>query len=268
MLTLAIPPYASPVHPTELKLHSREDLDDDANDALIAGYLAAATELTETETGENDLSRITVIVVRKYELKLDGFPGGAIRVPRVPLVSVASIAYIDLNGDTQTVSSALYSVAADGVISLAYNCYWPTARTIRNAVTVTFIAGLATPFTAVASTNVCTAYGRTFTDGDRVRAVNSGGELPTALLPDTDYFVRDVSGSTFKLALTSGGTAIDITGAGFGTNFLTSEVWRFETLRAAIRLLAGNMYENREETYPGMIARLPVGAKALIAAAR
>lgn len=36
------------------------------------------------------------------------------------------------------------------------------------------------------------------------------GTLPGGLDPDTVYYMRDVSGSTFKVALTPGGTAIDI----------------------------------------------------------
>lgn len=43
-----------------------------------------------------------------------------------------------------------------------------------------------------------------------------GVSLPTGLSASTIYYVRDMSGDTFKLALTSGGTAIDITAAGSG----------------------------------------------------
>jgi hypothetical protein len=116
-------------------------------------------------------------------------------------------------------------------------------------VTVTCVIGHMTPFTVANATNICTAKGRTFTDGDRVRVMNSGGALPAGLAKETDYYVRDVSGSTFKLAATSGGTAIDITDDGQGTHFASNPSAGFgdvEGPRAAIKLLAAHWYENRE----------------------
>ncbi len=76
-------------------------------------------------------------------------------------------------------------------------------------------------FTVDTSTDVFTATGHTYINGQRVRVSQSGGALPSPLVANTDYYVRDAATNTFKLALTSGGTAIDITTAGSGTLTVT-----------------------------------------------
>lgn len=78
-------------------------------------------------------------------------------------------------------------------------------------------------FTAVAATNVITATGHTRINGDKVRT-SSTGTLPGGLVINTDYFVINVSGSTFKLSAISGGTEIDITSTGSGTHTLETAV--------------------------------------------
>jgi hypothetical protein len=70
--------------------------------------------------------------------------------------------------------------------------------------------GVSFSCTATASDDVITATGHTFANGDAVTFGNSlvgGGGLNAA----TIYFVRDVSGGTFKVAATSGGAAVNIT---------------------------------------------------------
>jgi hypothetical protein len=77
--------------------------------------------------------------------------------------------------------------------------------------------------TANASTDLLTGTAHTRVNGDKVRLTTTG-TLPGNLAVNTDYFVRDVSGSTFKLALTSGGAAIDITSTGTGVHSLGTQV--------------------------------------------
>ena len=71
-------------------------------------------------------------------------------------------------------------------------------------------------FTANASTEVFTdtAHGHLDTQVIRVSGATS---LPTGLLDNTDYYVRDKTDDTFKLALSSGGTAVAISDTGSGT---------------------------------------------------
>lgn len=67
-------------------------------------------------------------------------------------------------------------------------------------------------FVATPSTDLinCPAHG--YTDGQKVTFFN--GTPPGGLTEGTVYFVRDAASDTFKVAATSGGTAIDITSAG------------------------------------------------------
>lgn len=63
--------------------------------------------------------------------------------------------------------------------------------------------------TGVASTDVLTATGSSYANGDQIFIPNlTGGAGLTA---NTIYFVRDVSGAAFKLAATLGGAAINFT---------------------------------------------------------
>jgi hypothetical protein len=48
--------------------------------------------------------------------------------------------------------------------------------------------------------------------------LKSSTTLPAGLAVDTLYYIRDATANTFKLAATSGGDAIDITGTGTGTH--------------------------------------------------
>lgn len=73
-------------------------------------------------------------------------------------------------------------------------------------------------FTADSGTDLLTVTDHVFVNGNSVQVSNSGGALPAPLVAGTTYFVRDVLGDTFKLAATSGGTAINLTTNGTGTN--------------------------------------------------
>lgn len=84
-------------------------------------------------------------------------------------------------------------------------------------------------FTA-ATTDVITATAHGLSNGMTIEVYNIGGALPTGLSAGTTYFVRDAAADTFKVALTAGGTAVDITGVGTGTNYLlTREVETSQT---------------------------------------
>lgn len=73
-------------------------------------------------------------------------------------------------------------------------------------------------FTVNTGTDVVTSTAHGLSDTNQiVVATGPGGTLPAPLSQSTTYFVRDATTDTFKLALTSGGSAIDITTAGTGT---------------------------------------------------
>ena len=80
--------------------------------------------------------------------------------------------------------------------------------------TLTGPAGLS--FTAThASPAVFTATGSAFANGTTVQL--SGGSLPAGFTAGTTYYVVAASGTSFELAATSGGTAINSTSTGSGT---------------------------------------------------
>lgn len=77
----------------------------------------------------------------------------------------------------------------------------------------------AVTFTA-ATTDICTAVAHGLENGTCV-TVSSTTTLPAGLAASTHYFVRDKTADTFKLSLTPGGAAVDVTDTGTGTHSFT-----------------------------------------------
>jgi hypothetical protein len=98
-----------------------------------------------------------------------------------------------------------------------------TADTILSPVEDVILFDTSLTFTTNFTTDVFTAAGNSFVNGASVQVSNSGGALPPELLPSTTYFVRDAGGGgTFKLAATSGGSAINLSSNGSGTHSIKS----------------------------------------------
>jgi uncharacterized phiE125 gp8 family phage protein len=234
-ITVTIPPHAEPLGIQEIYNHLRITSTDE--EAYILNLGTAAREMVESDTGR-------ALVAQTFQLKLDEFPDEII-LPRSPVISVSSITYKDTAGATQTLATTEYILhTADDPpkITLAYSKSWPSVYDEPRCITVTFIAGYAAKFTA-ATNGTCTIYGRTLTNGDVVRVSNSGGALPTGLSANTDYYVVNVSGSTFNLSATLGGSAIDITGTGSGNNFIGVIP---QAAKHAMLMLISDLYEHRE----------------------
>jgi len=89
------------------------------------------------------------LLTATWKLSLDAFPA-EIQLRKLPVASVTSVQYVDLDGDTQTLSASYYqtdykSQDRPGRIMPAYGYSWPNTRSsIYNAVTVTFTAGYGT----------------------------------------------------------------------------------------------------------------------------
>jgi hypothetical protein len=75
--------------------------------------------------------------------------------------------------------------------------------------------------TVVAGTDVFTATAHGRINGDKVWLTTSS-ILPDPLAVETNYFIINKTTNTFKLSLTSGGAAIDITDTGTGTHKLAT----------------------------------------------
>jgi hypothetical protein len=84
------------------------------------------------------------------------------------------------------------------------------ATTVQNSAIAIDDAVVPFSATGVASTDVITAVGHNFTTNQLVRFVTLTGATGNFFV-GSSYFVRDISGDTFKLALTSGGSAINFT---------------------------------------------------------
>ena len=271
-LAIVSQPFAEPVPLVEMKVHIRAATDITDDDLLISSQMVAARDVIETATGYG-CDRQKCMMATTFDYALDSFPsyfgrgwgdtfGSFIQLPRVPVVSVTSITYTDTNGDSQTLSTDVYSVDIPrGRCYIKWQQIWPMTRWLPNSVIVRFVAGMAATFGGEnTNTDTLTVYGRALTNGDRVRLMNSGGALPVGLAALTDYFAVGVSGSTFQLSATSGGGAVDITAPGTGTQFLSIDLSGFESLRAAIKLLTAFWYESRAAVDTG---RLNVGATVL-----
>jgi hypothetical protein len=76
----------------------------------------------------------------------------AIKLPRSPVQSVDLFAYIDANGNQQTMPADQYildSVSEPSRISPSSGSYWPSVQWRPNAVTITFTAGYGSTVAAV-----------------------------------------------------------------------------------------------------------------------
>lgn len=245
-------PRAEPISLEEAKDHVRQS--HSADDTYIGVLIGAARARVEKITGR-------ALVLQTWDYALDGFPHDErLELPRPPVRAVSSVTYHDDDLSTSTVfSSSKYQVdmlKTPAAVVLKYGESWPSDVLRQSSgVVVRFRAGYEVPFTVATDTDIVTATDHWFSDGDRARLRVSGGEsgaLPEGLEADTDYFVRDVSGHTLKLATESGGAAVDITGSGTGTFFIGAGPTP-EDLRQYMLLLIGAMYEHREMDVTGTI---------------
>lgn len=137
-LTRTTDAATEPVTLAEARLHTKQDSDITADDALITALIKAARETVENITGR-------ALITQTWRLTLDEFPGdGVIWVPRPNLIAVSSITYKDVDGNTQTLASNQYVADVDslpGRIHRAYNVSWPNVRGDANCITITFTAG-------------------------------------------------------------------------------------------------------------------------------
>lgn len=177
------------------------------SDDVTATPILIPSTLRHTQTVDSVIAFIDNFAIRDADALIPGF-------------YVAVSRDLGLIGDWR--GWKLYADYGDGYVALP-GAFGDIAATMGTADT---ILGSADPtvfdtiqtFTAVAATDVLTVTDHLFVSGVSVRVSNSGGALPGGLAADTTYFVRDVSGDTFKLAATSGGAAINLTTDGTGTN--------------------------------------------------
>ena len=136
--------YAVTVAPTEVvtiaqaRIQARTEAGDGHDDELTA-LITTARQFVQKVTG--------LLIGSKTEVaKCDYFSDMA-RLSIAPVNSVSSIQYVDTDGVTQTLSTDVYEVRAEGVdpaVVLKYNQSWPSIQP-GSRVTLTAVAGYASP---------------------------------------------------------------------------------------------------------------------------
>ena len=120
-LTQTTAPTVEPVTLTEAKAHMRVDGDED--DARLTALITAARNHCEVYTNRQ-------FITASWKLYCDHFENVQL-IPRPPFQSVTSITYVDLDGDTQTVTATIYTtdlIDEPGRILLADGQTWPSHR--------------------------------------------------------------------------------------------------------------------------------------------
>lgn len=149
-ITVSVPAAEEPVSLLEAK--NQSNVEHDLDNALINRNIVTARQKAESAQSRQ-------LITATLLLTLDAFPSWEIVLERPPIQSVASVAYIDLDGDPQTVDPSLYTLdsrSTPGRLTPAYNQSWPSTRHVDNAVTVTFVAGygVASAVPAVTKTGI------------------------------------------------------------------------------------------------------------------
>ena len=135
-LKLITAPAAEPVSTSEAKAHLR--VDTTADDTYIGTLITVARQNVESHLRRS-------LINQTWEVVLDAFPAGVIRLPKPPLASVTSIKYTDDEGNESTYSSANYVVDSDtepGRVVLKSGQTWPAVTlAAANGVRVRYVAG-------------------------------------------------------------------------------------------------------------------------------
>jgi len=111
------------------------------------------------------------------------------------------------SGGVRTLGSRTYAVPASTV---RWEGYWSNSNFLGCAPN----GGQPMPYIADATADTIFATGHGIGNGEKV--VLWGGTVPGGIVEGDVYFVVSATTDTFKLALTSGGTPIDLTSANYG----------------------------------------------------
>lgn len=128
-------PAAEPVLIADARMQCGVDTSDTTYDTELTAYLKSARAFVEAITG-------TRLINQTIAMRCDGWSDLS-RLPMAPLSAVASVAYLDGAGDTQTLSTDVYEARLFGLtpgIVLKYGQSWPTIRA-GSLITVTATAG-------------------------------------------------------------------------------------------------------------------------------
>lgn len=129
-------PATEPISLAEAKDHLEIVSSDTTHDSKIARFISAAREQLEDDTGY-------VLNTQTYTLSLTHFPiNESIVLPVMPVQSVESIKYQDLDNTQQTLSTDIYRFSsARRSIGLKYDQEWPFITPEEDGIIIAFTAG-------------------------------------------------------------------------------------------------------------------------------
>ena len=143
-LTQTAAPAEEPVTTAVAKLHMRVSPDYDTEDDLIDIYIAAARVICENITHRQFVTATWAMTLRAFPT-VSANGSEVLYLPRPSGISVTSLAYVDTDGEDQTlVDGTDYSTDFTTLVSTIspfYNTTWPSTRDQKKAVTVTYTAG-------------------------------------------------------------------------------------------------------------------------------
>ncbi|WP_245458436.1 MULTISPECIES: phage head-tail connector protein [unclassified Mesorhizobium] len=123
-------PTDEPVTVAEAKRHVRAvDFDDD--DECLASLIAVARNHVEKYCG-------VYLASQTVEVKADDWCDFA-HLPVGPVTSITSIAYVDADGDAQTLDDTVYEHRGDAIV-VKYGQTWPSIQP-RSLITLTAVIG-------------------------------------------------------------------------------------------------------------------------------
>ncbi len=134
-LALLAAPTVEPLSLAEIKAHLR--LEEDADDALLGTMLAAARAAVERY-----LRR--ALLAQQWQLVLDGWPAGPVRLPRPPLMQVDAVRVLDAAGTATPVPAGDYAVetrAEPGFLYPSGAATLPAPGRTRGGIEIDFTAG-------------------------------------------------------------------------------------------------------------------------------
>ena len=135
-ITQATAPSAEPVTLAEVKTQVAELSSD--HDAMLTTLIIVARRSVEEYCGIS-------IINQTWDYWQDHFPD-EIELPRPPLSSVTSVTYTDVDGDSQTLGTGVYTVDSDSIPGRIYEAFdqsFPSVRSIPKAIKVRFVGGYA-----------------------------------------------------------------------------------------------------------------------------
>ena len=131
-------PAQEPITLSDAKEHLRVDYSD--HDTLITALITVARRHVEQRLWRALITQSLTLTLRRFPTN-----GEPIRLPGGSVQSITSIAYVDANGDSQslTLPDDIQTdlVSEPALIKPAYNTLWPGTRCQYAGVTIVYVAG-------------------------------------------------------------------------------------------------------------------------------